>query len=239
MSSRSRDAVLTDVLASIVGNSVDVADVLADLVAGCSDDEDAGAVALLARSGGSGGSAGSRIEEGLALLAATSHNASELEMLQAQHLTGPCVDAMTTHRFVLAEGDDLVREYGDVGRAIRDAGFERVEAYPMRWRGETLGGLNVFHHTVGGEEGHRHAQTYADLASVVLAQSGATSAMVGASLDDALVARSVVEQAKGVLAYVEDLDMEQAYRLLLRLSHESERSLTELAETVVRLRRRP
>jgi AmiR/NasT family two-component response regulator len=43
-----------------------------------------------------------------------------------------------------------------------------------------------------------------------------------------------VEQAKGVLAYVEQVDMETAFDLLSRRSHENGGSLTATALEVVR-----
>ncbi len=50
----------------------------------CAELLDADAVAILVRNG----------DRELTLLAATSHRAAELEMLQAQELRGPCVEVL-------------------------------------------------------------------------------------------------------------------------------------------------
>lgn len=218
-------------LAAIVGDEVDVTDLLAHLVDDCARATGAVAVAILARVELDGA------RDELALLTATSHRAVEIEMLQAQRRSGPCVEAIGTGAVVVATGDDLVARWGDVGRAIRDAGFEEVEAYPMRWRGESLGGLNVFRAEARQPGAALTGQAYADVASLVVAQSAVVSPdLVRAGLATALESRALVEQAKGVLAYVGSVDMEQAYRELLRRADEADVSLTTAADSVVRRR---
>ena len=81
----------------------------------------------------------------LSLLSSSSHRAAELEMLQIQRSSGPCVDAIRSGQHVSAIGaDELTRRWEEVGQAIVRSGFQRVDAYPMRWRGRVLGGLNIF-----------------------------------------------------------------------------------------------
>jgi AmiR/NasT family two-component response regulator len=52
-------------------------------------------------------------------------------------------------------------------------------------------------------------------------------------LRGALAARSAIEQAKGVLAYQRDIDMEAAYDALLELARTRETSLAEAVQAVL------
>jgi hypothetical protein len=212
-------------VAALVGEP-DVADVLHHLVSDCATVMEADAVAILAR--GADGE--------LSLLSATSHGVAELEMLQAQRDEGPCVDVIARSEAVSAAGaDQLTARWHDVGRAITDAGFTSVDAYPLRWRGTALGGLNVFWETPSGR--HRDptvGQAFADVAMLALIRSIPVSTEQAlAHLHDALSARALVEQAKGVIAQVDGLDMSAAYDTLVLCAEESGETLTQAARRVV------
>jgi hypothetical protein len=219
------DRGLVTALAALNADELDVADLLSHLVADLAAATGAGAVAILATGDG----------PRMALLASTSHRASELEMLQAQHSTGPCVDAITTGTPISCSGaTHLVDRWGEVGSAILSAGFEAVHAYPMAWHGEALGGLNVFLTDGTAPPPADLARAYADVATLAIVQSVAIShEQVRARLYEALQARDLVEQAKGVLAQTESLDMERAYTLLLDVAQQSSSSLTQVARDVI------
>src|SRR3982751_4591244 len=96
----------------------DVADILAHLLAEAGHATKAEACALMALD--SNGE--------LSLLAAQSHRAVELEILQIQRETVPCVDVINAGRPVHVSGADAIRQRWDkVGAAIVDAGFQGVE----------------------------------------------------------------------------------------------------------------
>lgn len=219
-------------LGALVAPDLDVSDVLAHLVADCAEAAAADAVALLV----------GEEPQDLALLAATSHRASEIEMLQSQRATGPCVEAIRTAELVATDGaDDLVSRWQEVGTAIVAAGFHRVEAIPMHWRGRTIGGLNVFF--AESAEAERPAgywqllQAYADMATLVIVQPlDLPHDRVLARLHEALGARDVIEQAKGVIAFERNLDLEQAHVELLRLASDPAATLSILAGDIVRRR---
>src|SRR3954453_4213440 len=120
---------------AVVRAEPDVADVLAHLVADCARVTSVDTCALMAMDGNGE----------LSLLAAESHRAVEMELLQIQRSAGPCVDVIDSGRPLHVVGREAITErWGDVGQAVVDAGFEAVEANPMRWRGTVLGGLNIF-----------------------------------------------------------------------------------------------
>jgi hypothetical protein len=224
MSATTVAAAFADAASALVGEP-DVADILAHLVADCAEVMNADAVAILARDA---------IGE-LSLLVASSHRATELELLQIQRSVGPCVDVIDSDEALCVTGAaELEKRWQHVGTAITDAGFDAVEAYPMRWRGTVLGGLNVFRSR--GSEGPDAAtgQAFADIATLAVIYSMPISAEQAATrLHEALNARELVEQAKGVIAYVDDVDMSAAYDTLLRRAEDSGQSLTRAAAAVV------
>lgn len=124
-----------------------------------------------------------------------------------------------------------------MGHAIVVAGFQSVDAYPMRWRGRVLGGLNVFRAQPGEQSAkdQRLCQAFADIATLVLVQSAAVpSDMVLAQVHEAVTARIQVEQARGVLAHLLEVELAEAYELLLRRAEEDGRGLSETARQIVR-----
>ncbi len=216
-----------DAAAAMVSEHV-VADVLARLLADCTELVAAEAAAILVVD---------RTDE-LSLLSSSSHRAAEIEMLQIQRSNGPCVEAIRTGVHVTATGDDeLTTRWGVVGQAITGSGYTRVDAYPMRWRGRVLGALNLFRRTSTDldHETETLSQAFADVATLVVVQSTEIpSDQIAARVHEAIMARAQVEQAKGVLAHLRGVDMAEAYEELRRLTAEDGGSLTETALRVVR-----
>jgi hypothetical protein len=219
-----------DAVAALVGEP-DVADILHHLVTDCAEVMEADAVAILVRDA----------DGELSLLSATSHRVAELEMLQVQRFMGPCIDVLDTNEALSASGaDQLSARWAEVGRAITDAGFASVEAFPLRWRGFALGGFNVFREAPRSTP-HDAAvgQAFADIATLTIIHSLPVSAdQASARLHEALSARELVEQAKGVIAYVDNVDMSTAYDLLIDRAAASGETLTQAALSVIRAQRR-
>jgi hypothetical protein len=212
-------------MAALVQPDPDVADLLAQLVADCARATGSDTSALMALDG----------HGELSLLAADSHRAVELELLQIQRDSGPCVDVVRTGQSLHVAGADALRaRWPRIGDAMVEAGFGAVEAYPMRWSGATLGGLNLFRAAADQPAAGAMAQAYADIATLVVARSIAIDDdHVRAQLHEALRARAIVEQAKGVLAYRDDVDLSAAYASLKRRARSSGAPLTQVASDVV------
>lgn len=169
----------------------------------------------------------------LEVLSATSHRTTELELYQAQHDEGPCVDVVRTgHSIEVVGADEVDRRWPRIGPEITGAGFRSVYAFPLRWHGLTIGGLNLFAATDAplDDSARQLAQTFADVAALVIVQPVQVDQVdLLASLRRALEGRVVVEQAKGVLAYQLGIDMAAAYDELVRRSDQDGLSLTETA----------
>ncbi|GEK23450.1 ANTAR domain-containing protein [Cellulomonas xylanilytica] len=202
-------------------------DVLAEIVHECASLLPADAAALLVDNGG----------HGLEPLSATSHRASELEVYQAQQDTGPCVDAVRTGETVVAVGAaEIIARWPDVGRAIVDAGFASVHAFPMSWHGHTLGGLNVFSEqaVLLAESSLLLGQNLADVATLTLAQPQLLREdELAGRIRSALEGRVAIEQAKGVIAEREGVDMATAYDRLLQRVLDTGSTLGATARRVV------
>jgi hypothetical protein len=201
----------------------DVADALVHLLEACAKAYPAKAVAVMV----------ANPRGGLELLSATSHRVEEIELLQIQSEIGPCVDAVGRNERILASGPEMVDRWGPIGTAILDAGYDAVHAYPMHWRGRSIGGLNVF---VDGdtEPDVELGQMFADLVTLAVLQANDISAdQLVARIHEAVSSRAVIEQAKGVLAHRLQADMHAAFGELLAESRRTGQSLTAAAKEVV------
>ena len=171
------------------------------------------------------------------LLAASSHRTRELELFQVQEESGPCVDAVRSGQAVSVSGaDELVRRWPEVGEAILAAGHTSVHAYPMHWHGTVLGAMNMFSDGDAGAAPDDQAvmgQAFADIATLVIVHPELSVEVVHERTRAALAGRTVVEQAKGVVAYRDGMSVEEAYDRLRDLARERQMTLTELCMTVV------
>ena len=203
----------------------DVTDVLAALLGDVQDTLDAAAVGTLVRT-----SAGE-----VEVLASTSHRAHDLELWQAQDRQGPCIDAMESGTAV-AEGEaGIPGRWPALAPMLERAGYHAVQAHPLRWHGQVLGAMNVFHHkTAVTADEMTLGQAFADIVTLVLLTPNHLDARAITDLtEDALRGRTIIEQAKGVIAHQNGVPVDDAYSLLLQLARSQDGSLTDTARSVV------
>jgi hypothetical protein len=121
-----------------------------------------------------------------------------------------------------------------VGAAIAAAGFMAVHAYPLRWRGRAIGALNAFYAGEIADEADPRGQMFADIATLVVTQQRELSEpAISARIDEALRGRIVIEQAKGVIAYRESVDIAQSYVWLRSMAADRGVTLTEAARLII------
>ncbi len=205
----------------------DVIDLLDTLVNTCADilDVDAGGLLLVDSDGE------------LQVLASTSEQADFVEVMQLNAGEGPCVQCFTSGLPVTV--GDLATE-GQQWPGFRDAalsqGFVAVHATPLRLRGDIIGAMNLFtaHPGVLNDDDIAVAQALADVATIGILQERTIheTQIVSAQLHRALESRVLIEQAKGVLAALGDVDMEQAFRLLRACARSKRISLRTVAKGV-------
>ncbi|GAA1520599.1 GAF and ANTAR domain-containing protein [Kribbella lupini] len=233
MTASTASQALVDAAAAVVSRT-DVADTLSRLLADCAKFTAADAIGVLVHDD----------HGGLEILSATSHRAAELELYQLQHDTGPCVDAARDGEPLVADSDaDLTGRWGEVGEAIVAAGFHAVHAVPLRWHGRLVGALGAFHTDAGtlDDEARQLTQAFADLATLAIVQTpDLTDHQLQERVRDALAGRTVIEQAKGVLAHTGNLEMDAAYQHLVRHAADHNTTLTDAATTIIQqARQRP
>jgi GAF domain-containing protein len=216
-------------LSSSLANGYDVVDLLDELVGHCARLIDVDSAGLL-------------LADGLGVLhvmAASSEVARLLEVFQLQRAEGPCRDCFRTGLPVsVPDLQDATEQWPEFVPAALAAGFASVHAVPMRLRDNTLGAMGMFGAVVGSlsEDNLSLAQALADVASVAIVQDKAVAerGAVVEQLQAALNSRVVIEQAKGIVAHVGDLEVGQAFVVIRQYARNHNERLTVVADAVVR-----
>ena len=116
-------------------------------------------------------------------------------------------------------------------------GFASVHAVPMRLHDTVLGTLGLFGNHPGQLDADdlALAQALVHVASVAIIneKTAADRDAINAQLQQALNSRVVLEQAKGVLAHVGNLDMDTAFTVLRRYARDHGAKLSDVATRIV------
>jgi len=225
-----RQALTATALVEIVDTLVsdfDVIDVLTVLTARCVELLEAAAAGiLLADNTGR-----------LRVIGASTEQIQLLELFQIQNDEGPCLDCFNTGRVVLNDHLDTVSPWPQFAAESVRAGFPSVCAVPLRINDVILGCLNLFMSDPVPLSGAdvALAQALADVASIAIMQDQAIrdAAIRERQLQHALNCRIAIEQAKGVIAEHDGVDMDDAFSRLRAFARTHNRRLTETAEAVV------
>jgi GAF domain-containing protein len=227
----SREATLARTLVELADTLVadfDVVEVLTLLTDGCVDVLDVGAAGLMLVAP----------EGDLRVMASSSEAMRLLELFELQSEEGPCLDCYRTGQPVVNQ--NLATTDGRWPRFAAEAlaaGFHSVHALPMRLRGTVIGALNLFHIHPGEmrQADVDAAQALADVATIAILQHRAAleAQVVNEQLSHALNVRIVIEQAKGMVAEREGLNMEQAFSALRSHAQNHNLRLADVAYGVI------
>ena len=175
---------------------------------------------------------------GLQLVASSSDEMRLLELFQLQNDEGPCLDCIAQGAPVSA--DDLTAFAARWPRFAVEAersGFRSVHAVPMRLRDHVIGGLNLFQTDTRpmGPREKRLAQALADIATIGVLQQRSVhrASLLAEQLQTALDTRIVIEQAKGVVAALAEVDMDAAYRRIRKHARDHNLKMGAVALAVV------
>ncbi|WP_143162669.1 ANTAR domain-containing protein [Couchioplanes caeruleus] len=174
---------------------------------------------------------------GLRVLASSSEQARLLELFEVEADEGPCVDCYASGEPVADLDLDIAgsRWRGFAVRAF-GAGFRSVHAVPVQLREQTIGVLNLFAVTPGvlseGDAGTARALANTIALALVQHHAVAYRQVLAEQLQHTMTSRVVVEQAKGLLAELLDLDLAQAFAELRRLARRTGRRLSDVAADI-------
>ena len=174
----------------------------------------------------------------LRFMASSNESGRELELFQLQSEEGPCLDCVRTKQPVvntdLGQASDLWPKFGPLAIG---AGFQSVHAFPMRLRDEVIGALNLFSVRQMRLEPQeiRVVQSLADVATIAILQerSIARAEALTEQLQGALNSRIVIEQAKGALARIEGISVDEAFEVMRRRARSQRQRLVDVASAVL------
>lgn len=173
----------------------------------------------------------------LHVVAASDEATRTLEVFQLQRDQGPCLDCFRSGSAVgVADLAEEAERWPDFVPAALEAGFASVHAVPLRLAKNVLGALGLFGTSPGrlNDDDLRLGQALAHVASVALVADRATTdrTLLAEQLQNALNSRVLIEQAKGLLAQLGGLDMDQAFAALRRYSQDHNERLSSVAGRV-------
>ena len=198
-----------EIVDTLVGD-FDVIEVLTVLTSRCVELLDAAAAGiLLADSNGH-----------LRVIGASTEQVQLLELFQMQNDEGPCLDCFRTGQVVVRSDLDGRLAVAEVLRRSVTSRV-RVGVRGAAAPAVNLGCLNMFMPEPGGltDVDIALAQALADVASIAIIQDQATrdAAIREGHLQHALTSRVAIEQAKGMIAERDGIDMDEAFSRLRTL----------------------
>ncbi|MFD4350963.1 ANTAR domain-containing protein [Nocardia sp. NPDC058518] len=176
----------------------------------------------------------------LRYVTAASEPAAELERCQEQFRSGPCCVAHTTRVTVPVTdvGEYTVRWPGYVA-AARRVGIAAVAAIPITHGTEGVGVLDLYaaQQRTWWRADLEAARVLADIAGGYLVNSAVQhhQRQLTEQLQRALDTRIVIEQAKGILANENTIDMVQAFALIRNHARSHHVTVQAVARAIVEL----
>jgi hypothetical protein len=174
----------------------------------------------------------------LHVFASSSESTRLLELLQVEANAGPCLEAYFTRDAVLVpEIQEAQQRWPAFAERAGEYGFSAAFALPLRLRDESVGAVNLLRVQAGHMSNSDLAvgQALSDVAAMgILHQRMLMRAeVVNQQLHCALNTRTIIEQAKGVLAERGAIDMDQSFALLRAHARRTNQRLADLARAVV------
>jgi GAF domain-containing protein len=169
------------------------------------------------------------------LVVASSDRAPLLALLEIHDEDGPALECYRSGEPVaVSRLADRSTDWPRFTAAAGAQGFGTVTALPLRRRREVIGVLSLLgteHHPPVHGRDAVIAQALADAATIAILQyrDARTREVVNEQLENALTSRVVIEQAKGRLSAVLDIDVDEAFQRLRKRARDNRRLLTDVA----------
>jgi GAF domain-containing protein/PAS domain-containing protein len=170
-------------------------------------------------------------------LASDSLEAQEFDGMQMRAHDGPCWEAYASGATVLTGDVTTDPRWPALAEMARAGSVRSVLALPVLEGGESAGALNVYagKPDAFGAGNRQLGELVAAAVAGVLQRIAEREALKGlvANLETALTSRAVIDQAKGILMARLDVDADEAFARLVKLSSRLNVKLRDLARMVV------
>jgi len=174
----------------------------------------------------------------LEVVASTSERSQLISLLQLSEDQGPCLDAYRLGEPVTVSDIAGIRErWPRFAGAAGELGYRWMHAIPLRLREDVIGSLNLFGDQPGAltPDDALAARGLADIATIGILHERAfrEADLARQQLQHALNSRVVIEQAKGILSHLHNIDMDAAFLLLRERARSNHEKLSDVARHVV------
>jgi GAF domain-containing protein len=169
--------------------------------------------------------------------AASSEALRRLDELQFEMNEGPCFDALRKHEIVLARDLSTDHRWPTWGpRAAHELGVSSIVSFRLFAAEDSLGAMNLYSRTTDAfdTEDIYNAEALAAHVAVALAEAQNVN-----HLETAILVRTMIGRAEGILMERFDLSPVQAFAVLRRVSQHRNIKLNRVAEELVRTRVTP
>ena len=161
-----------------------------------------------------------------------------VEFFELQVEEGPCFDAYRDHGAVLCNSpEEAAARWPRFAPQALESGFIAVSAVPMRLRAQVIGALNLFSSGVGvlNDDDLGVAQAMADIATIGILQERVIRdrGVFASQLEFALESRVAIEQAKGIVAEHNGINVDDAFDLIRRFTRSYNRLLSDTARQII------
>ena len=169
--------------------------------------------------------------------ACTGELAVALDESQYRQGYGPCLDASATTATLSLPDMSRERRWPEFARRAMDSGVHSSLSIGLPVHTEVTGALNVYATRAAAfdAEAIELAQAFSGYAAVALANAHLydTKASLAQQMQAAMQSRAVIEQAKGILMAGRRCSAEEAFRILSKLSQDTNRKLRDVAAALV------
>ncbi len=173
----------------------------------------------------------------LRLMTSSSAAMRVVELFELQAQEGPCLECFRTGEPVVMHDLEHQDRWPEFTAVAVEGGFFAADALPMRLRREVIGALNLFHTDRSALDTPDviAAQSLADVATIAILQHNATASArsLNSQLTEALNSRIAIEQAKGVVAEHQHIDVDSAFVRLRNYARSHNRLLIDVAADVI------
>jgi GAF domain-containing protein len=172
----------------------------------------------------------------------TDPTSPEVDSAQYETGVGPCLDAFRHQQVFRIESTTEDETWPEFSKACAEHGIMSTLSLPLGVRGNGIGALNLYSKKpeAFSEDDEQVGLMFAAQASVALANAQLYNSAyrLTQQLQEALISRAVIDQAKGILMARHGTGADEAFNVLRTTSQSENRKLRDLAQEMVDRARR-